>query len=483
LRVLFVASECFPLVKTGGLADVVGALPLALAGKGCDVRVLIPAYPSVKEKLGETEELYYYADLFGGMAWLRRKDFGGLDLMVLDAPHLYERDGGPYTAPDGNDWGDNHRRFAALSWMAAEIGHLGIDGWRPDVVHAHDWQTGLTPIYLRNRHGARARTVFTIHNIAYQGSFDPATFPELGLPGHEFSHDGVEFYHRVGFLKGGLISADRLTTVSPTYAREIRTAEFGYGMEGVLRMRADALHGILNGVDEKIWDPKTDRLLAAPYSAFKPEGKAENKRVLQEILGLKADPDALLISVVSRLAYQKGLDVLPGLLESVAARGGQFVMLGSGDRHLENLYREIAAQHPGSIAVRIGYDEPLAHWIYAGADAILIPSRFEPCGLTQLYGLRYGAVPVVARTGGLADTIIDANEVALRDGVATGIQFAHVTAEALGFALERLFELYADKETWTALRKRGMCQQVGWDRSAEDYLDLYRSLVDSSAAG
>lgn len=482
MRVLFVASECFPLVKTGGLADVVGALPLALADLGCDVRVLLPGYPEVKALLRDKTELYYYHNLFGGMAWLHLAEHAGLQVMMVDAPHLYEREGKPYTGPDGHDWPDNHRRFAALSWLAAEIGRAGIWDWRPDIVHAHDWQTGLTPIYLRNGYGPRPKSVFTIHNIAYQGAFDPAIFNELWLPGHEFSLDGVEFYGRVGFLKAGLVGADKLTTVSPSYAREIRTPAFGYSMEGILRQRAGDLVGILNGIDEEIWDPKTDEALPATYSEFRLDGKSENKRQLQREMGLTEDPDALIISVISRLAHQKGLDVLPGLLETVVARGGQFVLLGSGDPHLENLFTEIAAQHPDAIAVRIGYDEPLAHRIYSGSDAILVPSRFEPCGLTQLYGLRYGTVPIVARTGGLADTIIDANEMALRNGSATGVQFFPVTAEALSFALERLFDLYRDRETWTAIVRRGMKEQVGWRASAARYLDLYRILTEPPSA-
>ncbi len=482
MRVLSVTPECYPLIKTGGLADVTGALPLALQALGYQVRVLLPAYPAVLDRLGHAQSIATIPALFGGDArLLQGRTEGGLEVLALDAPHLYGRPGNPYLGPDGLDWPDNHFRFAALSWVGSRIGLGRLLDWRPDLVHAHDWQGGLVPAYMHFEGRAHPPSVLTIHNLAFQGLFPARLLADLRLPALSFAPEGVEYYGQIGFLKAGLQYADRITTVSPTYAREIRTPEQGMGLDGLLRRRADALTGIANGIDPAIWDPATDPEIERPYSVRSLKGKAVDKRALQRRLGLEERSDALLFCVVSRLTAQKGLDLLADALPVLLAKGGQLALLGTGDPDLEATFRAAARSHAGRVGVVIGYDEHLSHQMQAGADAIIVPSRFEPCGLTQLYGLRYGTLPIVARVGGLADTVIDANEAALRDGVATGFQFAPVTAEALGFAIERAAELYADPATWQALQRRAMTRKVDWSVPAEAYLRLYRQLVPAPA--
>lgn len=478
MRILFVASECYPLVKTGGLADVVGALPLALGRLGVEAKVLLPGYRGVADKLSEVTVAADYPDVFGGPArLLEGRTADGLDVLLLDAPHLFDRAGSPYLTPEGRDWPDNPVRFGALSAIGAAVGRFGVGDWRPDVVHAHDWQAGLVPAYMEASDEPHPPTVFTIHNIAFQGLCGAHDFQRLGLPQWVFTPAGLEFYGQCSFLKAGLVFSQRLTTVSPTYARELRTAEFGMGLQGVLDDRAAVLSGILNGIDTAVWDPAADPLLPAGFSARKMAGKLRCKSALQAKSGLAQDPDALLFTVVSRLTGQKGLDLLLPHVEMISERGGQIALLGAGEPGLEKAFRDLAAQHPGQVSVTIGYDEPLAHLLQAGAEAILIPSRFEPCGLTQLYGLRYGTLPIVARTGGLADTVIDANDAAVRAGVATGLQFAPVTAAGLGFALERAFDLFADRKLWRRIQQRAMGHPVGWEDSAAQYVELYRSVT------
>jgi len=480
LRVLFVASECFPLIKTGGLADVVGALPLALKALDCDVRILLPGYPAVLSALVGGESVATSDDLFGGPASvIRGRSRNGLDVYAIDAPHLYDRTGNPYLGPDGRDWPDNPRRYAALGRIAAEIGAEGADGWVPEVLHCHDWQAGLAPAYLAAREGRVPASLFTIHNIAFQGLCSLSSEGGFGLPQTFFTPAGLEYYGQTSFLKAGLVFSDHLSTVSPTYARELRTPEFGMGLEGVLSERSAVLSGILNGIDLDIWDPERDTALAKPYSAVKLTQKAANKKQVQKMFGLAPDAGALLFCVVSRLTSQKGLDLLVPYLGEFVHRGGQLALIGTGDGGLERAFTEAARQYPGRIGVLIGYDEAASHVVQGGCDAILVPSRFEPCGLTQLYGLRYGTLPVVARTGGLADTVIDANAAALDMGVATGFQFAPVTASGLAFAIERAFDVFADKAAWRRMQKRAMAQPVGWQDSAGRYAALYRSLIDA----
>ncbi|MBH0239828.1 glycogen synthase GlgA [Methylobrevis albus] len=483
MRVLFVASECYPLVKTGGLADVVGALPLALKLLGCDVRVLLPGYPSVLAGLHDVTVADTREELFGGpVQLLHGQTVDGLDVFALEAAHLYDRPGNPYLGGDGRDWPDNPRRFAALCRIGADIGLGAAGGWVPDIVHGHDWQAGLTSAYLVAAGETRPATVFTIHNIAYQGLCGLHAYGGFGLPASFFGHSGLEYYGQTSFLKAGLVFSDHLTTVSPTYARELRTSEFGLGLEGVLNERAGVLSGILNGIDLDVWNPETDTQIAETYSASKLQRKAASKAKAQAMLGLAPDPKALLFCVVSRMTPQKGLDLLLPLIGDIVARGGQLAVLGSGDIGLERAFTEAARNWPGRVGVYLGYNEEASHLLQAGADAIVIPSRFEPCGLTQLYGLRYGTVPIVARTGGLADTVIDANDAAIQAGVATGLQFAPVTAAGLGFALERAFDLFADRESWRRIQRRGMGHPVGWELSAARYVELYRSLLGSDGA-
>ena len=477
MRVLSVTAELFPLVKTGGLADVAGALPGALEALGAEVRTLLPGYPAVLAGATVAGEAAALPDLLGGPARLLAATApGGAALLVLDAPHLFDRPGNPYVAADGADWPDNHRRFGALSRVAAEIGLGRLGSWQPDIVHAHDWQAALATAWIAWAGDPRPGTVLTIHNLAFQGLFPPATAAELGLPPAGFRVDGYESWGRVGFLKAGIYYADRLTTVSPSYAREIQTEAEGMGLHGLLRARAGDLVGITNGIDEAVWDPAHDPLLPCPYDASTLDAKAGNKRRLQERMGLAPDPGALVVGVISRLTEQKGLDLLLAQLPVLLGRGGQLALVGSGQPWLENGFRAAEAAHPGRVGCFFGYDEALSHLVQGGADAVLVPSRFEPCGLTQLYGLRYGTVPVVGRVGGLADTVVDANEAALTDAVATGFQFAPVTGETLAATLDRVLDLWADKAAWRRLQLRGMSRPVGWRQAAARYLALYRSL-------
>ena len=476
MKVLSVASEVYPLIKTGGLADVAGALPAALAGHGVDMRVLLPGYKQVMAKLRKPVRVMEFEDLFGALAAILACKIDGVQYLVLEAPELFERDGGPYSDAAGADYPDNWRRFAALCRAAASIAEDGLDGWIPDIVHAHDWQAGLVPVYLRHGPAHATPTVMTVHNLAFQGQFGPDIFPGLGLPESVFSVDGLEYYGDVSFLKGGLQMASAITTVSPTYAQEIRTPTFGMGLDGLINARADVLHGIVNGIDTEVWDPATDTLIAGNYSLSKLKKRQVNRRALADRFGF-ADTEGPVFTVVSRLTWQKGIDVLTELADDIVAMGGKLAVLGSGDQALEGALLAAAARHGGRAGVVIGYDEALSHLMQGGSDAILIPSRFEPCGLTQLYGLRYGCVPLVARTGGLADTVIDANDAALSAGVATGLQFAPDRGDAMTDAARRMVALYRDTAPWKAMQKQGMKADVSWLRSAGQYAALYRALM------
>ncbi|HET8728628.1 MAG TPA: glycogen synthase GlgA [Alphaproteobacteria bacterium] len=485
MRVLHAASELFPLVKTGGLADVAAALPPALADQGVDARILVPGYPSVMAEAGDMRPMLTDGDLFGGgkaRLLAGRLDRVGVQAYVLDCPGLFDRPGNLYTGPDGRDWPDNHRRFAALGWAAARLGGAfgpaGDPGWRPDIVHGHDWQAGLAPAYLALG-GAGTRTVMTIHNLAYQGWFPAAVLPELGLPPDSFRIDGVEYYGGVGFLKAGLHYADRLTTVSRTYAREVQAPEHGAGLDGLLRVRAGDLVGIVNGADYAVWNPETDPALPRSYSACTPDGKADAKATLQARMGLPVEPHAPLFGVVSRLTWHKGLDLLLGALPSLVDRGGQLVLLGSGERGLEDGFEAAAAAWPHRVAVRLGYDEVLAHLIEGGADVILVPSRTEPCGLTQIYALRYGSLPLVRRTGGLADTVVDATPENVAAGTATGFVFDDATVEALSAAIASACTLWQDHDLWRALQQTAMHADFSWARAAREYAALYSELIRS----
>ena len=473
-RVLSVASECVPLIKTGGLADVAGALPAALAPHGWQMRVLMPAYAGIGAKAGRSP-VWQTDNLFGGPARVMALRHAGLEMLLLEAPHLYDRRGGPYLATDGYDHPDNPERFAALCWVAAEIARDGLsDGWRPEVVHAHDWQGALVPAYLTYG-DIKVPSVLTIHNIAFQGQFSADLFPQLGLPGHAL-WEALEYYGTISYLKGGLVTAHAVSTVSPSYAEEILTPAFGMGLEGVITSRADDLYGIVNGIDATVWNPATDRLIAQTYAPTALKKRQANREALAARFMLD-DDDGPIFCVISRLTWQKGMDLLAEVTDMLVATGAKLVVLGSGDHALESSLLAAAARHKGRIGMVVGYDEPLSHLMQAGADAILIPSRFEPCGLTQLYGLRYGCVPVVARTGGLADTIIDANEAAIAAQTATGIKFAPGSADALRSAIRRTVRLHTSVKIWGQLQKQGMKCDVSWGRSAERYAELYQRLV------
>jgi starch synthase len=477
LKVLSVASEVFPLVKTGGLADVVGALPAALAREGVEIRTLVPGYPAVMAKLADEQPAHGYDDLFGGPAQILAGQAAGLDLFAIDAPHLYDRPGNPYLGPNGLDWPDNAQRFAALARVGADLGLGAIDAFRPQVVHAHDWQAALAAAYLNYADRPRPGVVTTIHNMAFQGYFPMSIFGELGLPPQAISIDGVEYFGGVGYLKAGLRLSDRITTVSPTYAREIMTPEFGMALDGLLRTRAAVVQGIVNGIDDNVWNPATDVALPQNYSALRIDMRVRNKTALQTQMGLAPGVDRPLLGVISRLSDQKGLDLLLQALPGVIARGGQLALLGSGDPLLEGGFTATAASRPDSVSCVLGYDEKLAHLIQAGSDFIVVPSRFEPCGLTQLCALRYGAPPIVARVGGLADTVIDANEAATAAGVATGVQFYPPAVESLTYALNRALDIARDPPVLRRLRLNGMRSDVSWRGPAKRYAALYRDII------
>jgi len=478
-QVLFVVSECAPLVKTGGLGDVAGSLPAALGKLGCRTRVLLPAYRGVLDAVTEPEAVLSLDVLYGGPARLMAAAQAGLDLLLLDAPHLYDRPGGPYTGPDRGEWDDNDLRFAALAEVAALIGRGALaDGWTPDVIHGHDWQAGLVPLAL-GRRTPRPATVHSIHNMAYQGCFPVGTVARCALPPDGFTPEGYEYWGQVSFLKAGLVYADALSTVSETYAHELRDPAFGLGLEGVVAARVADMEGIVNGIDTALWDPAADPAIR-PFGAGDLAARRANRRALAEAFGIGA-PDGPLFGVVSRLTHQKGFDLLLGALPRLLSEEGALVVLGTGDPAIEDALRAAAAAHPGRVGVAIAYDETTAHRIFAGADAILVPSRFEPCGLTQLYALRYGALPVVARTGGLADTVIDANAAARAAGVATGFKFDAGRQDALERAISHAAACFRDTALWQRMQRNAMAQPVGWDVSAGRYLALYDRLVGARA--
>jgi starch synthase len=476
IEVLSIASEAFPLIKTGGLADVAGALPQALVPCGVQMRTLLPGYASVMGQIKGARTALELHDLFGAPARLLEARAGGLDLLILDCPPLYDRPGNPYVSPENFDWPDNWRRFAALSWVGSELG-LGLaDGYRPQILHAHDWQAGLVPAYVKYGPSDQIKTVMTVHNIAFKGFFGSEIFGQLRLPSHAFSVGGVEYFGGISYLKSGMECADVVTTVSPTYAQEIRSPEFGMGLDGLLNNRSETVFGILNGIDTEAWDPSLDPALAQTYNAATLNQRRVNKQALVERFRLDG-LNGPLFCVVSRLTTQKGLDLLAHVVDGLVGLGARLCVLGSGDPGIEQSFHEAAQRHPGKVGIVTGYDEQLSHLMQGGADAILIPSRFEPCGLTQLYGLRYGCVPVVSRVGGLADTVIDANYAALEAGVATGIQHPADSAHELYGAIRRATELYADDKAWKKIQRRGMKSDVSWASSAKRYAKLYANLL------
>ncbi len=488
LRVLHVAAEIFPLLKTGGLADVLAALPVALRGAGADARVLLPAFPALAAALTDAQEVGLVKPAWGGApakllrGRLDALPLRGLPVYLLQHDALYGRAGNPYSDASGAAYADNHRRFALLGLAATRLAE-GLDrDWRAQVVHGHDWHAGLAPAYLafsRAAGASRAGSVFTVHNLAYQGLFPASVFGELGLPAAAYKLHGVEFHGQVSFMKAALHYADRITTVSPSYAQEIQGAELGCGLDGLLRERNAVLSGILNGVDEAVWDPAHDTAIAETYSAARMAGKAACKAALQGECGLAVQTDAPLFTVVSRLTEQKGLQLVAEALPTIVDRGGQLVVLGSGEAALESAFADAARAHPRQVALRQGYDEALSHRVFAGSDVSLVPSRFEPCGLTQLYALKYGSLPLVRRTGGLADTVVDCTLEDLADDRATGLMFERFDAADLVRALRRAFTLWARPRDWQGVRRRAMAQRFGWDSAAASYIALYRSLLSA----
>lgn len=475
MRVLHAAAELFPWVKVGGLGDVLSALPQALAKLGAEAALFMPGYPALMAAAGPRREVANFPDLLeGGAHRVVCTSLPGHPRVYLLEGPFFDRPGNPY-----EERGDSHRRFAALSWAAAWLARWGDDqGWAPQVLHLHDWQTGLAPAYLGLEHGPRPATLMTIHNLAYQGRYGRTALAEVGLPESLWHPHGVEYHGDLSFLKAGLQLADRLSTVSPTYAREIQTSTFGEGLDPLLAHRSGQLSGILNGVDPEVWDPARDAHLPAHFDRKHPRGKLRCKAHLQGEFGLDPRGDAPLFGVVSRLASQKGLDLVLENVEHLVQLGAQLALLGTGDPALETGFLAAAERYPGRIGVRLAYREDLSHLLVAGSDSLLVPSRFEPCGLTQLYALRYGTLPLVRRTGGLADTVVDADPWNLEKGLATGFTFDPASGWVLGETIGRAVALYREQpEAWTRMRRTAMAQDFGWEASARSYLELYRSMV------
>jgi starch synthase len=472
MRIVMIASEAAPFAKTGGLADVLGALPLALTRLGHDVDVVIPRYRGVTagEPVGAVT-VRLGGQVADARIWMAAT--GRVRTIFIDHPPYFDRDYLYGTA--GQDYPDNPERFAFLAIAALEWAASTSD--RVDIVHGHDWQAGLAPVMLRNGYApaklAHTPAVFTIHNLAYQGVFDASWLPRLGFGWNLMRIEALEYWGRISYLKGGLMFSRMITTVSPRYAQEIQTPEFGFGFDGILRHRADDLVGILNGIDYDQWDPARDRYLPEPFDATNTAGKRSAKRLVLEAFGIPTDEDGLarpLVGLISRLVDQKGLDLIAEIADVLPKLDASFVLLGNGDRRYEDLWLGLAARHPGRIGARIGFDESLAHRIEAGADLFLMPSRFEPCGLNQMYSLRYGTVPVVHAVGGLYDTVRNFNP---RTGEGNGFSFDVYSAQALLDTLRWALEIYRDRKTWQGIQQRGMRQDLSWDASARQYVKVY----------
>jgi starch synthase len=484
LNVIFASSEAVPFIKTGGLADVSGSLPPVLRDLDQDVRLVIPAYPAALERIGHCWEVAHMR-LPGHhepIYLLEGRGENDMPVYLVHAPNSFGRSGNPYTAPGGNDWPDNHRRFTLFSRAvtAIALNHAGLN-WQPDIVHGNDWQTGLIAALL-NTEWERPATVFTIHNLSYLGMFSRQAFDELLLPADLWRMEGLEFHGSASFLKAGLAYADRISTVSPTYAEEIRTPTFGYGLEGLLNYRAASLHGITNGIDYHCWNPASDPALASHFDIDSLQLRQGNKTALQRHFGLPLKPDVMLLGYIGRLVEQKGVDLILSVLQRLENNGKiQLVMLGSGNQQLERALREAQWHYPQVLSCHIGYDENLAHLIEGGCDAFLMPSRFEPCGLNQLFSLRYGSVPVVHKTGGLADTVVDSTPLSIKQGTATGFLFEHADAQGLWYALGRAIDCYQKSpQTWQQIMRNGMASDFSWHKSAEQYIALYHEALEEA---
>lgn len=485
LNVLFASSEAVPFIKTGGLADVSGSLPPVLRRLGQDVRLILPAYPEVLQRIGEAREVAQLRlpGQHESVHLLEGRGENEMPVYLVDAPSAFRREGNPYVGPDGTDWPDNDRRFTLFSRAVAALGlnRAGLD-WTPDIVHCNDWQTGLVPA-LMTHEWQRPATLFTIHNLSYFGLFSHQAFAELHLPNDLWRMEGLEFYGNGSFLKAGLAYADQITTVSPTYADEICTGAFGYGLEGLLQFRSDRLTGILNGIDYDAWNPATDPHLDHAFDLSTLDNRIHNKRGLQREFDLPERDSAMLFGYIGRLVEQKGADLILDILPRLQRYGNaQVVFLGSGNPHLEQALREAQYRFPEMVRCRIGYDEALSHRIEGGCDAFLMPSRFEPCGLNQLYSLRYGCIPVVHATGGLADSVVDVTAESLKNGTATGFSFLHANPDGLWYAIRRALGSYHNRpDLWLELVTRGMESDFSWEKSAGEYLRLYRKALRGEA--
>ncbi|NIO40561.1 MAG: glycogen synthase GlgA [Burkholderiales bacterium] len=479
VKVLFAASELAPYVKTGALADTASALPAALTGLGVDVRLLVPGYPQVIDAMKSRGRAATLPSLPGmpPVQLLASKHPTGVQLLVV-ASDLYDRPGGPYQDAAGQEWPDNALRFALLSYVAALLS-TGASPfpWVPDVLHCNDWQTGLAPAYLRYVDSARAKTVMTAHHLAEQGLFGAQYTARVGLPVEAMSADAVEFSGQLGFLKAGIQFADRITSVSPTYAKEIQSAPLGMGLESLLLQRSEVVSGILNGIDTDTWDPDNDPYIDRYYNLGRLAHKEDNRRALRTRLGLPDRPDAPLFAMVGRLLDRKGVDVLADVIPQLVEMPAQLVVLGSGEAQHEARFTALSKSFPDRVSVKIGYDETLMHQIEAGADIAVIPSRYEPCGVNQMYSQRYGTPPVVHATGGLKDSVIDATPAALSAKTATGFAFSPLTGDNLLEACRRAADLYRNRRGWRQLQKNGMAVDFSWERTAEQYLRLYRGLL------
>jgi starch synthase len=484
LRILFVSSEAYPLIKTGGLADVSGSLPAALRALGADVRLLIPGYPAVLQKLVDPRRVATVEGLpvIGSIDLVEGEMPGTrVPVLAISAPSLYERAGGPYVDESGLDWADNPLRFGILSKVAAILSTPSspLKQWLPDLVHCNDWQSGLTPAFMHYMGAQRAKSVLGIHNLAFQGNFSAEWVGMLGLPPQSFDIHGVEYYGQLSFLKAGIYYSDSLTTVSPTYAKEIQTEAFGFGLQGLLSTRGHEIHGILNGIETQEWDPASDPHLVKHYDAKRLAGKSAVKTALQKQLGLYPDAAAPLLGVVSRLTYQKGLDTFLSITEPLLHKGCQIALLGGGEASLEQGFRMLSQQYPLQVSTNIGYNEALSHQIMAGADIFIMPSRFEPCGLNQMYGLRYGTPPLVTRTGGLADSVTDTNEATIQAGTANGFMIESTDPEQLLTKIQQAIGYLQDAKLWRRLQRNGMGQDLGWGQSARAYMAIYEQLIRS----
>ncbi|MDD5037194.1 MAG: glycogen synthase GlgA [Methylococcaceae bacterium] len=482
-KILFVASEVYPLIKTGGLADVSGSLPIALHALGQDIRILMPAYADVSEALGplpsrRIHQINGAIDIFETVL-----PGSAVPVWLIGHEGTFDRPGNPYLAPNGKPWPDNDVRFALLCRVGVEIAmnRVGLR-WSPDIVHCNDWQTGLIPALLEDE-PTRPATVFTIHNLAYQGLFPSDSFRKLALPHRFWNYESLEFYEQLSFIKGGLVYADRISTVSPNYATEIQGEAFGCGMANLLKKRSDRLSGIINGIDDEAWNPAIDPLIPAKFDAANLAGKAVDKAALQQQLGLRQDEEVALIALVGRTVQQKGIDLVLDIMPKLMEMPVQLAILGSGEKKYEQTLKQWSQLYPDRIALTVGYDEPLAHLIEAGADIFLMPSRFEPCGLNQMYSQRYGTPPVVHGVGGLADTVEDANPQNLSMGLGSGVVFHEASASELLRAVKRALVLFEDPELWKKIQQVAMSKDFSWRQSAIKYLDVYELALNDRHGG